>query len=132
LIITETIVIKPGVVKNLALIDIVEMKDLYFGYIYKYSNIAIQLIILKKLSEYIKEHPNTSLCTQSAGSLIRRIKDQYSEIINLIKSDRERHDQYIAFLESHNVTKKQKTDYIALYCTDIAIQNVERYLDEHR
>lgn len=126
MVIAERIVVDRNITKQLSLEDLINLKEGFCRYSYKYSHVVTKLIILKKLSNYITDHPNTNLSTLSIGSLIRRIMNDFYDMTSIIKNDKDKTLELEKFYEKCGRTDETR----ALFFTDMIIPRIERYLDE--
>ena len=121
--VTETFSINCEDIKDIPLETIVSLKP-NFGYgNYKYREIICKIIILKKISNYLKSHPDSRICEMSLGTIMKKIRNK---IRSFSPQDSEDYRNFIInlglrWLDINFYDEK----YIALFYTDTILEDLE-------
>ena len=125
--VTETISIDTDKLVNMiTLDDLISLRGTkILGY--GFSSIVCNLIIMKKLSDYLKLHPQTNLYTLSLSDLISRIKSRCLDVFDYRSFDGALLKEYKTFIKKFDGFGEMD-DYLVLFYADRAIEKLEMEL----
>ena len=118
--VTETITIDPDKLANtISLEDLIRLKNKQHLNYY-HSTTICNLIIMKKLSDYLKCHSTSNLYRLSLTDLLYKIKTNCSNMNGTILVD-----EYKIFIENFNGCHDIEEEHSVLFYADRAIKKIE-------
>lgn len=114
------------IAKTISLDDLISLRSPKFlGY--GFSSIVCNLIIMKKLSDYLKQHPQTNLYTLSLSDLIYKIKEMCLNLFDNNSFDNSIYEEYKLFMKKFN-DQPDVDECRVLFHADKAIKILEMRL----
>ena len=121
--VTETFSINCEDIKEVPLEFIASLKpDFDYGS-YRYREIIYKIIVLKKISNYLKSHPDSRICEMSLGVIMKKIRNK---IRSFSPQDSEDYRNFIINLglQWRDINFYDEK-YIALFYTDTILEALE-------
>jgi len=121
--VTETFSINCEDIKEIPLENIVSLKPNFDYGSYRYREIIYKIIVLKKISNYLKSHPDSGICEMSLGVIMKKIRNK---IRSFSPQDSEDYRNFIINLglQWRDINFYDEK-YIALFCTDTILEDLE-------